>query len=294
MAIEAEDIAPPGPLLRERYQGSASGRRWLERAPRLAAHYGEEWGLQLGRPLRTSSSFLLPARDRSGEDMILKVASTVSEANLEVLCFSAWPDVSPHVFRRDLSRGVFLMERVRPGALPGQKSRLPAAGRMLRLTSRIKPEGRDVLRLPRLVDRMRETRFPLDSDLWPGVEVRHEAVKRMRVGPRRLLHGRFSPLGVVESREGWVLISPRPVLGDPCYDAACWALSDEASGSIRHNCRELARHSGLPEERVREMAWIVAALDLSSASSPYAARLRRFIRAVSDDPLVKAFSPPEL
>lgn len=285
--VDPEDIAPPGPLLRERFSPSASGRRWLERAPRLAAHYAEIWQLELGRPLKSSSTFCLPCRDLQGNDLLLRIFPSLSAARLEALAFSVWQGGAPHLFRRDTRRGVVLLERVRPGILPGPQGRLPQAAALLEVISRARPASDQLLSLPRLKDQVEQGQSRLELELWPGPELRAQALKRLRVGPRRLLHGRFSPLGVVESREGWVMVSPRPALGDPCYDAACWALTDQHSGSVRHNIEFLATRSSLPEDRIRELAWIIAALEFEIAPDHYRPRLKRFMKAAGSDQLVR-------
>lgn len=279
----------PGPLLQQRYTTTPRGRIWLQRVPQLAQEYAELWQVELGRPLRSSSAYLAPARDAAGRALLLRLPRHAQDGRLEALAWSAWPEISPALYRRDGRRGALLIERIRPGSDPPEQGRLPQVARLLRVMQRESISRDRLIGLPRLASQVRERQAGLDSS-WLPDELREAALARLAAGPRRLLHGRFAPGGVVLSREGWVLISPHPALGDPCYDAACWALADQHSGSVRRICAELARRADLDEERLRELAWVVAALELELAGEAYQPRLRRWLQQAGSDPLVRALA----
>ena len=56
---------------------------------------------------------------------------------------------------------------------------------------------------------------------------------------------------------------------------------------MRHNCQQLAKRAEMDEERIREIAWIVAALELELAPDAYQARLRRWLDVAATDKAVK-------
>lgn len=285
MTTVAENIrGRPSPYLHRVHGSDPRGRAWLTRAPQLADEMSVRWGLDTGRPMPSSSGFVLPAH-REGQQMLLKVFRRPQAARHERSLYAALPDISPFVFASEGRRGVLLMERVIPGFPVGDRDRLRKAGRLLTyMKSQVNiPSG-----LPDLALQVRGKQMGLSGDLWPGAAVRQAALDSLSAGPRRVLHGRFVPEGgVVRSREGWVLVSPRPALGDPAYDAACWAICDQMSGSIADNCALLSRYSGLDEERVREVAWAVVALEKAFAGRDYQARLQQFIEVSSSDPTVR-------
>lgn len=287
MATVAENLTgSPGPQLRASCSADSGGRRWLSRVPEIAAVYCDDWGLETGRPLPSSSAFVLPARGAQGNDLLLKICRRAEAGRLEALTYQSWPEISPFLYRRDSRRGALLMERIRPGATPSDAGRLSKASRMLSYMAANPVPDRSGI--PRLSSQVRRRQMGLSEELWPGSAVRQAALSSLGSGPRSLIHGRFVPGGgAVVSREGWVLISPRPALGDPAYDAACWAISDLASGSIAFNCAELCRRAEMDEDRVREVAWIVAALELDFAGDDYQVRLRNFISNAASDPAVK-------
>ena len=276
----------PGPLLRQRYSSTAVGRLWLEKAPRLAAQYARDHELQLSRSLKSGHAFVLPARSKSGQDMLLKISRNTLTAKLEALALRYWPEWAPHVHHLDGRTGALLLERIRPGSQITDR-RLATAADLLRKMQPITLAVPHNKKVPSLAEQVTRGQSLISYELWPGDAVRDAAISSLRQGPRRLLHGNFTPGSILISVEGAVMVSPRPAVGDPCYDAASWALSDQESGSVRHNCQQLAKRAEMDEERIREIAWIVAALELELAPDAYQARLRRWLDVAATDKAVK-------
>ena len=84
---------------------------------------------------------------------------------------------------------------------------------------------------------------------------------------RALCHGDFLDKNILLGRDRrWWAIDPMPCIGDPCLDAAFWALHHRPGSDVRGRCGLIAAAAGLDGGRVwrwaRALAAAEAALDV--------------------------------
>lgn len=271
--------------------------QWLAELPRTVADLADRWALQVGEPFEPggSASWVAPARDAAGRDAVLKVAWTHAESRDEAEGLAAWAGQGAvEVYERCVlgRTTAMLLERCRPGAelrtrpveeqhrvvgelvrelhavplLPGHGFRSlqevceewgdrAAAGHGQRpevLDAGLVREG---LALWAELPRTAEAHVLLCTDLHAG----------------NVLSGQRSP---------WLLVDPKPYVGDPCYDVVQHLLNCERDlhGRPLELVRVVAGAAELDEQRV--LQWLFARCVQESWSWPELAPAARRLSAV--------------
>jgi hypothetical protein len=98
---------------------------WLAAVPGVVADFAGRWSLRLGRPYQPGgrSAWVASARDRTGRDLVLKVAWQHDEALHEADGLRAWAGngaVLMHDSGVAEATMILLLERCRPGTTLGQ------------------------------------------------------------------------------------------------------------------------------------------------------------------------------
>ena len=246
----------------------------------------EQWRLGLGAPLVGGNVALVVAATREdGTDAVLKISFPDEESEHEGVALAHWEgDGAVQVLERDVERRALLLERVSPGSplwdVPDDEEATLAAASLL---ARLHGVAR---RLRPSVSLARGRGVPLGGDHPGGLDrlpapvraspARHGGRRLPRAPPRSvrccLLHQDFHGGNVLRSeRGGWVAIDPKPLVGDPAFDAASllrdrrWLLGTlDDAGRIRRRLDVLAEATGLDRERMRRwgivhaLAWGVS------------------------------------
>jgi streptomycin 6-kinase len=257
--------------------GGPARAAWLAALPDRVEALTARWGLVLGEPFEPGGncSWVAPGTDRHGRDVVLKVAWPHTEARHEaegLALLGGQGAVEVHAFEH-VGAGdttAMLLERCRPGA---------------ELRGRPEPEQHvvvtDLLRSVWAVDLPPDHPFrPLSAmaDDWvtdaearlaaepgrldPGLAREGLALFRAlaRSGPGDVLLLTDLHAGNVLSggRRPWLLIDPKPYVGDPHYDVTQHLLN--CSGSLQADpvelLTEVADLAGLDAARVRQ--WLFA------------------------------------
>ncbi len=231
---------------------------WLERLPAMIEQIAADWSLELGEPYLPGGqcAWVAPA----GEDRVLKVGWRHREAEHEADALRLWDgDGAIRCFatraRKDTT--VSLLERCVPGtqlkvALPEPEQDAVVAGLMRRLWGRQLPEGHPFCSLAQMCDLWAEW---LEASLRVGARgadpgLVREGAALLRELPRTAqtsvlvctdLHA-GNVLGA--QREPWLVIDPKPFVGDPAFDPVQHML----------NCDErLARDPAALAQRMAEL-----------------------------------------
>ncbi len=249
---------------------------WLAALPDRVAALTERWELVLGEPFEPGGncSWVAPGTDRAEREVVLKVAWRHSESLHEadgLAAIGGQRAVEVHAFEHVGSdTTAMLLERCRPGT---------------ELRSRPEPEQHvvitDLLRSVWAVELPSGHPFrPLSvmADDWAA-----EAEAKLAGGPGRVDGGLAreglalfrelahpGPADVLlltdlhagnvlsAERSPWLLIDPKPFVGDPHYDVLQHLLN--CNGSLQTDpiglLREVADLAGLDAERVRQ--WLFA------------------------------------
>jgi streptomycin 6-kinase len=248
---------------------------WLERVPDLVAECVEEWRLQLGDPYEAGAAgYAVRAELPDGGPAVLKLIYPHRESEHEADSLALWDGHGAvKLLERDDGRSAMLLERCEPGTT------LAAAGADVALEVLIGL-------LPRLWVEAGEPFHTLEDEAAWWIEYLPEqwersgrAVERRLVdfaldalrslsasqGEQMLLHQDLHGDNVLASeREPWLVIDPKPLIGEREFAVAPIVRSAELGQSKRDALYRLDRLTsdlGLDRERARgwtigqTMAW---------------------------------------
>jgi streptomycin 6-kinase len=289
------DFPIPTNLAESMRTGPPERQGWLARLPVTVAALSRRWSVRTGAPYQPggSASWVAPAVDDRGRPLVLKVAWTHDEARHEPDGLRAWNGhgaVFLHDHLVDGPTTALLLERCEPGTTLG--------------SARSEPEQDEVLAkiLTRLWQATSQGPFrSLDSmcagwadaferdlqtasgyDLDPGlVRAGVELFRNLpRTADRTVLLATDLHAGNVlaATRLPWLLIDPKPYLGDPTYDALQHLLNRDLRPDPLTVVHRMARLLELDPDRLRQ--WFFARCVVESVDAP---RLRRVAAAIRPD-----------
>ncbi len=202
---------------------------WLEALPELIEDLEKRWQLTLGPALKHDgyTAVVLPAETAFGERAVLKVGVPHLEGRDEAAGLRYWDgDPTVRLLRHWNGSSAMLLERCEPGhslnVLPPEE-RDEVLGRLVpRLWRR--PPGGEFRPLAEQMDYWTEESRE-DEARWPDPELVREGLavwqELARPGPEDVLLGTDVHAGNVLAAERgpWLVIDPKPFVGDPAYDA---------------------------------------------------------------------------
>ena len=213
------------------------GRQWLAELPATAQGLADQWGLRLGPAYSGGSHALVLAVTREdGSPAALKVPMVDDENHAEPHALREYAgDGAVLLYAYDRPSGAMLLERAEPGTpLLAEARRDAAVDRALALWRRLRrplvatageayPRVADLVErwVAELPGRQRALRLPgLDGPLAEAVELARDYVARP-AGPSLLINrdGHLSNI-LRAQREPWLLIDPKPLLGEAAFDGS--------------------------------------------------------------------------
>ena len=224
---------------------------WIERLPNTLRDLERRWSLTLGAPFDTeevSCAWVAPARLSDGTSAVLKLAMPHMEGDHELEGLRFW-DGNPtvRVILADDHTGAMLLERCEPGtplrALPESDQDVVIFG-LLRRLWRTPSAPHPFRPLSTLLDVWSEETLA-DAASWPDAGLVREGLRLFtelpRTAPTEVLLATDLHAGNIlrSKREPWLVIDPKPFVGDPAYDATqhlfnCDArLGSDPNGMIR-------------------------------------------------------------
>ena len=243
---------------------------WLNRLPESLRNLERRWSLTLGAPFdgeEVSCAWVAPVMLADGTSAVLKLGMPHMEGEHELKGLRFWNgDPTVRLLEADDELGAMLLERCVPGtvlrALAEPEQDLVIAG-LLRRLWRWPSAPLPFRPLSDMTDCwVNETLA--DAERWPDAGLVREGLRLLKELPRTapaevLLATDLHAGNVLRSeREPWLVIDPKPFVGDPAYDATqhlfnCDArLRSDPDGTI---CR-VADLLGVDRERVR--LWMFA------------------------------------
>jgi streptomycin 6-kinase len=247
---------------------------WLDRLPGLVHDLAERWSLSVGDPFQPGgrTAWVAPARAADGGDLALKLMWRHDDGEHEAEGLRAWDGdgaVRLHDVRALDDTIALLIERCVPGdplsERPEGEQDEVIAGLLLRLW-RIPAAGHPFRPLQEMCDVWAdefEAKFVAGAGgLDPGLA--RDGIERYRALPstadRHVLLCTDLHAGNVlaAEREPWLVIDPKPHVGDPAYDVIQHLLN--CPGRLRADPRGLAWRmadlAGLDRDRV--VLWLFA------------------------------------
>lgn len=243
---------------------------WLERLPEIVSVVASRWQLTVASPFEGGeASWVAPAIRRDGSQAVLKLGMPHFEAASEAEGLRFWnghPTV--RLLDADEVLGAMLLERCEPGTPlsdapePEQDSVL---ANLLRRMWQTVPAGSAFRPLAAMIERwISETReqqahWPDPSLVRAGIAMFRELSSEQ--GGETLLVTDLHAGNVLRARrEPWLVIDPKPFVGDPAYDATQHLLNCEER-MRRDPLGTIACYAGLlrlDPDRVRR--WMFARL----------------------------------
>jgi streptomycin 6-kinase len=242
---------------------------WLERVPDLVAQCVEEWGLQLGEPYPSGAAgYAVRTELPDGRPAVLKLIYPDRESEHEADALALWDGHGAvQLFARDDDLSAMVIERCEPGTT------LAAAGADVALQTLI-------ALLPRLWVETGEPFHTLEDEAawWVGYlpgqwERSDRTVARGLVdaavdaltslshsqGQQVLLHQDLHGDNVLAAeREPWLVIDPKPLIGEREFAVAPIVRSSELGHSKRDALYRLDRlTSELGLDRERSRGWTI-------------------------------------
>ena len=243
--------------LRRNCARSPERQEWLDRLPGAVARLVKHWDLALEEPFAVEgeASWVRPVTRRDGTPAVLKLGMPHFEADHEAAGLRFWSG-DPTIRLLEEEDGAMLLERCKPGTP---------------LNERPEPEQDEVLaRCLRALWRpasgtFRPLSFMIES--WIAEAPPHEqGIETFRSllasSPSEVLLATDLHAGNVlaSGRQPWLVIDPKPFVGDPAYDATQHLLncpgrmSEDPLGTIARYADLL----GVDRDRVRR--WLFARL----------------------------------
>ena len=248
---------------------------WLEQLPDTIRALERRWSLTVEAPFdgkEATCSWVAPAALADGTAAVLKLGMPHMESEHEIHGLRFWQgNPTVRLLEADDDLGAMLLERGEPGTLlrelPETEQDTVIAGLLRRLWRRPSEPHPFRPMSDLMAHWSRETQA--DAERWPDAGLVREGLSLFGELPRS------APVGVLlatdlhagnvvrAQREPWLVIDPKPFIGDAAYDATqhlfnCTTrLRADPEGTIRH----FADLLGVDHERIRLWTFARAAAD---------------------------------
>lgn len=214
---------------------------WLEQLPTVVRKLERRWSLTLGAPFdgpEVSGSWVAPVRRADGSSAVLKLGMPHMEADHEIAGLRFWDgDPTVRLLEADEAAGAMLLERCDPGtalrSLPEVEQDVVIAG-LLRRLWRVPAAPHPFRPLADMVDtwieetRSDEARWPDPGLVRDGLQLFEELAHESGRGDMLLATDLHAGIVLHAQRERWLVIDPKPFVGDPSYDATQHLLNCES------------------------------------------------------------------
>lgn len=264
--------SPPIPAsLAELHRASPDGRAWLERLPKLVSELEERWSLTLGPPFDgpdVSTAWVAPVVRADGSAAVLKVVLPHMEGEHEIDGLRVWDgDPTVRLLDADDPNWAMLLERCHPGttlrSLPEIEQDVVIAGLLRRLWRR-PPVSNSFRPLSVMIDHWieatnaHEARWSDPGLVHEGLQVFGELAAAHQGEDVLLATDLHAGNALRAERRQWLVIDPKPFVGDPAYDATQHLVNCEARMDLAPH-ETIARFADLLEvDAERVCLWMFA------------------------------------
>jgi streptomycin 6-kinase len=244
---------------------------WLGQLPHLVGELARRWSLQVGPPFdgEASCAWVAPATREDGTPVVLKLGMPHLEGEHEIEGLRFWAgDPTVRLLDADDELNAMLLERCEPGSslrsLPETEQDVVIAGLLRRLWRA--PSAPHPFRPLSAMTRSWSEETIAQAGRWPDPGLVREGLRlfdELPLGaPTTVLLATDLHAGNVlrARREPWLVIDPKPFVGDPAFDATQHLLNCEMRlrADPQGLIRRVADLLGVDDERVR--LWMFARL----------------------------------
>jgi streptomycin 6-kinase len=245
---------------------------WLDRLPNTVERLMQEWSLRFDRPLngeQASCSFVAPVQRQDGTPAVLKIGMPHMEAEDEINGLGFWNgDPTVQLLAADDQLGVMLLERCEPGTtlrtLPECDQDTVIAS-LLRRSWRKPPKPLTFRPISVMIEYWSRSTLT-EFQHWSDAGLVREGLALFKQLPssattEALLATDLHAGNVLRAeREPWLVIDPKPFIGDPAYDATQHLLNcfERLQSDPERTIQVFSDLLGVDAERVR--LWTFARL----------------------------------
>jgi streptomycin 6-kinase len=213
-------------------QKSPDRKAWLNGLPALLKQLELRWSLRVGEPFdhAGSCSWVAPAVRITGEPAVLKLAMPHMEGQDEIAGLRFWNgNTAVKLLEADFESGAMLLERCLPGTTLHTESETRQDEVVANLLKQIRgpaPSSSDLsgFRPLSLIVELWRHDTVAQSNLWPDTGLVNDGLRvfqeLVRPAPTDVLLVTDLHAGNVlrSQREPWLMIDPKPFVGDRSYD----------------------------------------------------------------------------
>ncbi len=213
---------------------------WVARVPTMLGDLEERWSLRLGAPFdhdEVSCAWVAPATRADGTRAVLKLGMPHMEGEQEIDGLRFWNgDPTVRLLDRDDRLNAMLLERCEPGttvrALPESEQDVVIA-RLLHRLWRSPTDAHAFRPLSAMIAHW-SAETVAETEHWPDAGLVREGLRLFDVLSQSarsdvLLATDVHAGNVLRAgREPWLVIDPKPFVGDPAYDATQHLLNCDA------------------------------------------------------------------
>src|SRR5690348_746939 len=259
----------------ENARSTPRGAQWLARLPELIETLRRRWSLTVCSPFDhedVTGGWVAPVALPDGDSAVLKLGIPHMEADHEVDGLRFWDgDPAVRLLDADEDCGAMLLERCQPGttlrSVPEPEQDLVLAGLLRRLWRSPCPPHPFRPLSEMLKYWTQETLA--DVQKWPDAGLVREGLYLFNELPRTaatevLLATDLHAGNVLRSeRMPWLVIDPKPFVGDPAYDATqhLFNCDERLRADPDRTIRRIAELLGVDHERVRQWTFARAAAE---------------------------------
>jgi streptomycin 6-kinase len=218
---------------------SETGEAWLQSLPQLIEYSQERWALRVLEPFTLSYNFVAPVMRTDGSEAVLKLCVPQPEVQSEIEALRTFAGNGVcRLLDADASRGILLLERLRPGlTLKSVQDDEEATLIAARLMKRMRAAGdvrhgafRTVEEWSRGMEKLRQ-HFGAGTGPIPEALVRRAEMLYPQlcstVRSPLLLHGDLHHENILSTNSGeWLAIDPKGIIGEADYGVVQFLMNN--------------------------------------------------------------------
>ena len=258
---------------------NSGGTEWLSTLPIIIPELAERWSITLGEPFNTeaSCSWVAPCTCSDGGEAIFKMGWLHMEAEDEIAGLRFWNgDPTAYLLEADEAHNAMLLERCLPGVPLRELPLTEQDGVLAKLMHslwRVPAEAHRFRPLAEMLSYWTEAAVKR-ADQWLDPAIARAGIQAFQhlidSTTRHVLLATDLHAGNVLSaqRKPWLVIDPKPFVGDPAYDATQHLFNDWGPLAV-DPVRRIDRFANLLEvdaERVR--LWMFARAATNELDDP--------------------------
>jgi len=220
------------------------GLEWVGRVPNLFERLSREWGLEFIEPILGGWVSLVYSVRYSGQNAVLKLTFPNWEFRSEVKALLAYDGLGTvPVIGYDIDAVAILMPLIEPGtSLREEPDRIavPVAIEAMKKLRDAPFEPTDFPNLERWYKELFEEKI---ADSWLPfelVQLARETVRNLLCtqDQKVLLHADLHHQNILLGKDGWTVIDPKGVVGDPAFEPSAFMRNPLGLSKTSRNLRE--------------------------------------------------------